>query len=585
MANRLFLFFGGGALKWLFVGVSTGLILAVIEILFSSYILIILNAIGVSEIEPPLIFGHFEMADGIGIGLVIFLLLGLLRALFEALKGMSIVSANELFTSGLKLGCLNSIIFERNVSMSLSKINSLFAEIFTKSALFFHAVAHSIPLLVQALVILVTLFFLSFEYTLFGMLYISISGLIVYFIQTKVQKVVLPMAKLNSELHHNITRIIRNWFLIKVLGVENLESNRFSRSLVYYTNRILKANFFSILSEGMPSLFGVVMVVGFIFAHSEYQLIENSLFISFLYLFLRFVQLLGQMANFLGIANINWPYFIESWFHFNKLNHLEVNKWTNGLKEISMFSSVSTKTITSIEAIADEAKIENINPPSVIVNKLFFKYDETNENLFNDLSFTIDAGSQFALVGKSGAGKSTLLSLLIGMLQPSSGSILVSGVKPLEYLEKFYNHIGYSGTDPFLFKGTLRENLLYGNNNSISDDQIILCLDSLNLGGWLKSISFDLNYELTEGSESLSTGQKQRLSIARSLLRKAKLLILDEVSSNLDVESENELAEAILNIKGDVTIIIVSHRKNLIKYADAVLDVSHGDGSESLASQ
>lgn len=571
--SRLSLFFGRGTLKWLFVGVSTGLILAVIEILFSSYILIILNAIGVSDIKPPLIFGYFEISQGLIFGLVVFCLLGVFKALFQALKGMSVVSANELFTSGLKLSCLNSVIFERDTTISLSKVNSLFAEVFTKSALFFYSAAHSFPLFIEALILLIALFVISIEYTLFGMLYISISGLIIFYIQTRVQKVVHPMARLNSELHHNITRIIRNWFLIKVLRVENLESIKFSSSLVHYTSRTLNANFLSILSEVMPSFFGVVMIVGFIFAHNDYHLIENSMFISFLYLFLRFVQLLGQLTNFIGMANINWPYFIESWVYFNKLNHDKVLSWTLDLKKITMFSSVFNKEFSYKSTSNEIPNSETVSLPIITVNDLSFRYEGANANVFDKLNFTIDAGTQFALVGESGAGKSTLLSLLTGILKPSSGTILVSGEKPLDFLDAHSYMIGYSGTDPFLFKGTLRENLLYGNHNDILDSEIIACLTSLNLLSWLETILFDLNYEINESSDSLSTGQKQRLSIARALLRKPKLLILDEVSSNLDVESENDLAKIILSLKGSVTTIIVSHRKNLIKYADTILDV------------
>ncbi len=161
--------------------------------------------------------------------------------------------------------------------------------------------------------------------------------------------------------------------------------------------------------------------------------------------------------------------------------------------------------------------------------------------------------------GESGSGKSTLLSLILGMYQPVSGQITINGFEINSIRDYLYERIAYVGPDPYLIKGTLRENLLYGNSTYLDDKKLIETLKLVQCETLLNSLPDGLNTILNEAAK-LSTGQKQRLAIAKALLRHPKLLIMDESTANLDHKTEKEIIDNLKNILGSITSVIVSHK-------------------------
>ncbi|TNF01284.1 MAG: ABC transporter ATP-binding protein [Bacteroidetes bacterium] len=566
-------FVGRRSLKWVAIAGVTGIALAVVEIIFSAYIVYILSILGIGQIESGLNdFLPFGSEDLL-LGLIFFLFIGVLRSFLHALKGMSAVTANELFVARLKLCCINNVVYGGSEYLGISKVSSFFSEIFSKAALFFYSVAHSVPLGVQGLGLFCFLMYMSVEYTLVGMVYLLMSGLVVFLIQRKVQSVVSPMASLNDVLHSNIARIVQNLFLIKVLRVQGEESSRFSNGLVDYVNRTLFANLLSLISEGLPSVFGIVMVVGFIVIQTEYAAVEDALFISYLYVFLRFVQVLAQLSSFLGMANINRPHFKEAYRYFCSISSADVKNWELSTNSIGVLSRDTGKGENEYSVSNCESIYHHSKAPEVRLESVEFAYQGASIPVIRGFGERIASGQQLAIVGSSGSGKSTLLSLITGVLEPTTGSVKIGGYSPAEYIHRNSPSIGYAGPDPFLFEGSIRENLMYGNSEEVDDKEIMSCLVKLNMSEWVERINGDLGLHINMGKAALSTGQQQRLSIARALLRKPKLLILDEISANLDVATELELANIINKLKGDVTVVVVSHRQGLIKHADIVVDL------------
>jgi ABC-type multidrug transport system fused ATPase/permease subunit len=156
----------------------------------------------------------------------------------------------------------------------------------------------------------------------------------------------------------------------------------------------------------------------------------------------------------------------------------------------------------------------------------------------------------------------------MGLVQPQLGAISIAGLKPEKYFTAPGVALGYVGAEPYLIHGTVRENLLYGNTRNIDDSEIFEMLKKVQLGSWFNSLKSPLEHALSENGEGLSTGQKQRLMFARALLRKPQVLILDEISANLDTATEAELASLMSTLRGQCTTVVVSHRPGLIRNID-----------------
>ena len=190
--------------------------------------------------------------------------------------------------------------------------------------------------------------------------------------------------------------------------------------------------------------------------------------------------------------------------------------------------------------------------------------ESESESLINSLTFDVYPGKRCVIAGASGSGKTTLLNLLVGELPPRSGTILIDGQPPAQFLNEYSEVAAFAGPDPLLFEGSVRENLLYGTKRKVSDQEILDVLSELDLTSWIKSSGGDLDCYLGFDGANTSSGEAQRLSIARALLRRPRLLILDEVTANLDVVSEAAVFECLDRLNGEVTIVLVTHNKTFI---------------------
>ena len=210
---------------------------------------------------------------------------------------------------------------------------------------------------------------------------------------------------------------------------------------------------------------------------------------------------------------------------------------------------------------------------------LSFSYEPDREILHNvDLAFP--QGSFTALVGESGCGKSTLASILMGRNRGYTGKVTVGGV-PLSSIqeESFLRNITYISHQSYLFKGAVRDNLLMG-KPAASDEELWAVLSRVNLAAFLKAEQ-GLDTRLLEKASNLSGGQCQRLALARALLHDSPVYIFDEATSNIDVESENDIMREIHELAKSKTVILVSHRLANVVGADHIYVLDHGTVAES----
>ncbi len=237
------------------------------------------------------------------------------------------------------------------------------------------------------------------------------------------------------------------------------------------------------------------------------------------------------------------------------------------LKDSKPFSSPISKFKTTHSGFEATMAIENVS----------FSYVNPLTPEINQISLHLPRGSVTALVGPSGGGKSTLVDLTLGILEPSTGSIKLSGLPILEALEKWPGAIGYVPQDIFIVSGTIKENVSLGFLDSdVPDSAIWEALDSAELGDFVRSCEGELDYLVGDSGNNLSGGQRQRLGIARALLTKPKLVVMDEATSALDADTENRISESLLKLKGESTILIVAHRLSTIRFADQVGYIQEG---------
>lgn len=213
------------------------------------------------------------------------------------------------------------------------------------------------------------------------------------------------------------------------------------------------------------------------------------------------------------------------------------------------------------------------------IKDLSFSYDG-EKNVLNDISATFKKHELISIVGESGCGKSTLASLLCGTTKGYSGSITIGGVEIKDIDEKtLMNNITAVNFNSYIFAGTVRENMLIA-DKSTSDEKMIEALKMVNLWSFL-SEQDGLDTKLNQQGSNFSGGQRQRLAIARALLHNTPIYVFDEVTSNIDAESENDIMAVIHNMAKIKTVILISHRLENVVGSDKILLLDKGKIEES----
>lgn len=208
----------------------------------------------------------------------------------------------------------------------------------------------------------------------------------------------------------------------------------------------------------------------------------------------------------------------------------------------------------------------------IACSNVSYRYPNSDKFVLSQISFKIEHGAYIALTGPSGTGKSTLVDLILGIIEPSLGEVTISNKLPKVAIREWPGAIGYVPQQVAIFNGTVKENICLGYDvNLISDDLVHSAIEKAGLSKHISTLEHGVHTVLYENGKSLSGGQKQRLGIARALLTKPMLLILDEATSSLDSESENEFALYLRSLAGDSTILTIAHKVETIRAADQIM--------------
>jgi len=215
--------------------------------------------------------------------------------------------------------------------------------------------------------------------------------------------------------------------------------------------------------------------------------------------------------------------------------------------------------------------------PEIDLEDVEFSYPGASERAISKVSMKIHAGSSVAIVGPSGAGKTTIIDLILGVLPPASGRVFISRLEPLAALSKWPGAVAYVPQDVVIAQGSIRQNVALGYPpEEATDERVLRALRMASLEEFSLDLPLGLDTSVGERGAKISGGQRQRLGIARALFTNPHLLILDEATSSLDGETEASVSEAIQNLEGFITVVLIAHRLSTVRNADMIVYMDKG---------
>lgn len=243
---------------------------------------------------------------------------------------------------------------------------------------------------------------------------------------------------------------------------------------------------------------------------------------------------------------------------------------------LEMIESLSN--VTQLDEVSDRVETTHSGfEATVEANQITITYPTRSKPAVRDASFRILEGQSVAVVGASGAGKTSLIDVLLGVLVPNIGTVKISGYAPLDAVAKWPGAVSYVPQDVLITQGTIKENVAMGFPvNGYPEDLVWSALRVAQLEDFVRSLPNGLDSPVGDRGVKISGGQRQRLGIARAMFTKPKLLVLDEATSSLDGQTESDVSDAIRELHGKVTVIMIAHRLSTVRNADTVIYMDEG---------
>ncbi len=422
--------------------------------------------------------------------------------------------------------------------------------------------------LVSIVSVVAIMFYLDWRLTLVLVTCILVGVLLITPLAVSMRGIGMAMQEAEAQLIANVTEWLRSSTTVKVHNASEqvLDSGKSLLDNAYF-HAMRQARVMALIGPISNLILMVSMIA--ILASSALWLADGSLSLGTVTAF---------MIYLFGLA---FPIMAIGMFLSN------LHRASGAATRLNELLQLKTESLDDGELLEKVAKIE--------VKNLSYQVD--NKRILNDINWTFKPNSLTILSGESGSGKSSLIQQLVGLYSDTFSSILIND-KPLSAinLASLRHNVAWLEQSPSLFLGSVRDNLTLGLNTTtmtnesnesnepnekscqaFDDQTLIQALHQVGLGKWLEQNNNNLNLQLNEKVQQLSGGEKQRFALARAIIRKPKVLILDEPTSALDKKTEAELMGYIRQLTNEMTVIMVTHNKNLIQPEDDVLELVDGE--------
>jgi subfamily B ATP-binding cassette protein MsbA len=491
------------------------------------------------------------------------LLVTIIVILTSLLKNLSIFLANY-FMAPIRNGVIQDIrnkLYHKILNLPLSFFtNEKKGDIITRMSSDVQEVEWSIMSSIEMifrdpvtiLIYVLTLFFMSYELTLFALILLPISG----FIIGRVGKNLRKQSNQGQRRIGNIISVVEETLsgirIIKGFNSEDKMYQRFKNMNHFYTRLMIKLFRRRYLASPLSEFLGTIVLVSLMYFGGSLVLNKQTDLTS--------QQFIAYLVIFSQIIN---PAKAFSQAYYN------IQKGMASLDRIHQIFNADIKIYEDSDAIdikefKDKIEFKNVS----------FKYE--NEYVLKNISFTIKKGEMIALVGPSGAGKSTIADLIPRFFDVTEGDILIDGIsiKKLK-IKDLRNLMGIVTQQPILFNDTIFRNIAFG-ENSATEEQVFEAAKIANAYEFIMEYPNNLYTNIGDSGDKLSGGQKQRLSIARAILKNPPILILDEATSSLDTESERLVQDALNKLMKNRTSIVIAHRLSTIVNANKIFVINKG---------
>ena len=403
-----------------------------------------------------------------------------------------------------------------------------------------------------AIALVSLMFYQNWKLALFAVLMIPLAGGFAKSLGKRVGKVVTQAGELSGKLASSLSEIFKASKMIRIYQREDDENKKTNNLIDGLIEKNIKYN--SVLIRATPIMEALtgVMIAGFIFFSGK-LISSGELGVNNFFSFLAAMMLAYQPIRSLATLNITAYQGGAAFKRISKIIDKKIDIKNNpGLPDL------------------------NINNCDIEFKNLNFKYETTNDRALINLKLEIKGGSMTALVGQSGAGKSTIINLIPRFYEPQSGLISIDGKKIDEVnLNSLRKNISLVSQDVILFDDTVKNNILYA-NPSASNNEVIKACDNAAATDFINNLPHKFDTKVGENGVRLSGGQKQRISIARAILKKSPIILLDEATSSLDAGSEEIVQKAINNLTKDKTTIVIAHRLSTIHSAHKIFVLKKG---------
>jgi ATP-binding cassette subfamily B protein len=419
-----------------------------------------------------------------------------------------------------------------------------------------HFITNTLPqaisLLPKSLFILAIVLYLNWRMALFALALTPFLYLVPYYFTQRREKVLRVWIEISQGIFNRLQEILSHIQLIKAFGKEDTEIKRYIKSLIEKIRFALKNTRLEITGSFVYSLANRI-ILGLITFYGGYQLIKGQMTLGSL------SAITIYLSQLSGLQNSFVAFFQQISFGFVSCERLDF---------ILDSQPELTEDKSAEEVIFSKGCIE--------FRKVTFGYQQ-DKMILQNLTFFIEGGSCIGLVGPSGCGKTTIINLILRLYKLYAGQILIDG-DDIRYVKSraLYGQIGVVLQEPYLWNDTIQNNIKYGkkdaNFKEVREAAGIACIDD-----FIDTLAQGYNAVIGENACKISEGQKQRIAIARAVIRRPKILILDEALSSVDAQIEARIIDNMMGSLRDATIIIVSHRFSAIKRTHLVFFLNSPD--------